>query len=308
MIRLAGYNHSHATVWSKSSVLQDGPDVMFTVADLDQDDDTIEVIASRFFDRKISLYSLRKGPKPEIVFERTIDDNCGAAFSSILANLDNRTDRNRVVVDSGSTVGALRPGDSFSHLLVTSHECGVSVEDDADDTCSLEEGSLFSFKVPEGKYAWKTEPWLRATVASGFKVKGQLGNMISPGAPGFVYTFHAKEDGQKVGQRPLIAVAGDCSESAYLFRPVNLDETSSTRTVDPDAHYKLMCEIDCGGTVGSIGVGYEDFMHAEQESGYAKLYIPSFEKDKILVFALGSGEEHNDTWYGTLQSKVDDGW
>lgn len=36
----------------------------------------------------------------------------------------------------------------------------------------------------------------------------------------------------------------------------------------------------------------------EQESGYAKIYVPCYEKDKILVFAVGSGEDTED----------DDGW
>jgi hypothetical protein len=38
----------------KERVLATGPDVMFTIADLDTDDDTIEVIASQFFDKKVS--------------------------------------------------------------------------------------------------------------------------------------------------------------------------------------------------------------------------------------------------------------
>ena len=60
----------------------------------------------------------------------------------------------------------------------------------------------------------------------------------------------------------------------------------------------MMCEIECGATVGSIGVGYEDFCFAPQQSGYAKIYVPCYEKDKVLVFALGNGEddEPNDGW------------
>ena len=60
-----------------------------------------------------------------------------------------------------------------------------------------------------------------------------------------------------------------------------------------------MCEIQCGSTVGSVGIGYEDLCSVEQESGYAKIYIPCFEKDKIMVFALGSGEDAD---------YDDDGW
>ena len=267
----------------KSHVLVEGPDVMFSIADMDTSDDTVEVIASRFFDRKVTMHSIQRGPEPIVVFERTIDDNCGTAFSSILANLDAvATVDNRAVVDSGSTVETLKTGDFFSHLLVTSHEC--SYKEDSEGGV-IKGGSLFAYRVPDGAGAWKTEPWARTTVASDFTVKGQLNNMINPGAPGFVYTFHAKKDD---GKRPLIAIAGDCADSAYILRPVE-----NAMADDPSAQYSMMCEIECGATVGSIGIGYENFMHNAygQDEDYAKLYIPCYEKDKILVFAMGNGEE-----------------
>jgi hypothetical protein len=259
---------------------------MFSVADMDTTDDTVEIFSSHFFDRKVTMHSIKRGPKPRIVLERVIDDSCGAAFSSVLANLDVSTEEatyNRAVVDSGSTVETLQAGDSFSHLLVTSHECSFKEGGGEDDVG----GSLFSYRVPKGD--WKTEPWTRTTVASDFTVKGQLTNMINPGAPGFVYTFHAKKN-DAAGKRPLIAIAGDCADSAYILRPVESNE----EVEDPSAQYKLMCEIECGATVGSIGIGYENFMDADQEDDYAKLYIPCYEKDKVLVFAVGSGEEEYD--------------
>ncbi len=102
--------------------------------------------------------------------------------------------------------------------------------------------------------------------------------------------------------RPLIAIAGDCAESAYILRPLddNDDASSSTNNhninhQDPSSNYAMMCEIECGATVGSIGIGYEDFCFAPQQNGYAKLYIPCYEKDKVLVFALGNGEDENDS-------------
>ena len=84
---------------------------MFSVADLDPLDDTIEIIASQFFSKKLSLHSLEIGSDPRIVFRRTIDDRCGAAFSSLLADLDGLAttlDQQNLnqprVFDSGSTV------------------------------------------------------------------------------------------------------------------------------------------------------------------------------------------------------------
>jgi hypothetical protein len=288
-----------------------GPDVMFNVVDMDTTDDTIEVIASQFFDKKVTLHSIKKGPKPAISFSRVIDDRCGAAFGGSFAELDNNCHQEeyRCVIDSGGSSGTVKPGASFSHLLVTSHECNyVAVEADTTATAidtdsayngksiSMDGGSLFSYKVPLGKDGWKTEEWVRTTVASGFKVKGQLWNVINPGAPGFVYTFHAHKNDGQLGKRPLIAVAGDCAESAYIFRPDDSSENDAgddepTVDLDPHAKYSLMCEIKCGATVGSIGIGYEDLCSAEQEPGYVKLYIPCYEKDKILVFALGNGED-----------------
>lgn len=259
-----------------------------------------------------------------------MDERCGAAFSSILADLDNLEaveTPTRQVLDSGSTIPTLKRGDTFSHLLITSHECTLAEDDDnfaermeeegikqyvsevrmgneedssesSTDVSEIDGGSLFSYRVPEGKGAWKTEPWLRSVIATGFRVRGQLGNMINPGAPGFCYTFYPTKDGPKKlkngsPSRPLIGIAGDCAESAYILRPVDSDFG-----LDPTSNYAMMCEIECGSTVGSIGIGYEDFCFAPQQRNYAKIYVPCYENDKVLVFALGNGEDDdpNDGW------------
>jgi hypothetical protein len=280
---------------------------MFSVADLDTEDDTIEVISSQFFGKRVTVHSIRRGPRPRISFERIIDNRCGSAFGSILADLDGCADssrqQHRRVVDSGSTGGSIGIGDAFSHVLVTSHECSYVNTAETDSSSNepkvkagavaSDGGSLFAYRVPEGKSAWKTEPWIRSTVATGFKVNSQLGNMINPGAPGFVYTFHAKKEDIGSNKQPMIAVAGDCAESAYIFRPEILTRGATETIVDASTRYKLMMEIQCGATVGSIGIGYDDFI-AEEESGYAKLYIPCYEKDRVLVFGLGSGEIDED--------------
>lgn len=311
--------HPRNVPW-KVRVLDDGPDVMFSVADLDTSDDTIEVIASQFFSKKLTLHSIQRGPEPKVVFRRTLDGRCGSSFSSIFANLDASAepDTTRIVVDSGSTVPTLKSGDPFSHLLITSHECSFADEGGVETMMTqhfkakdghkgnsrgnvnirteetinasitskhaIDGGSLFSYRVPKGKDAWKTDTWTRSVLATGFRVRSQLGNMINPGAPGFCYTFYPKKD--ETSSRPLIAVAGDCAESAYILRPVDSEEGQ-----DPAASYTMMCQIECGATVGSIGIGYEDFCHAPQQKGYAKIYISCYEIDKVLVFALGNGED-----------------
>jgi hypothetical protein len=310
----------------REHVLEEGPDVMFCVADMDTSDETVEVISSQFFAKRVVLQSIRRGPRPEIVFRRVIDDDCGAAFGCILADLDGGSSSTlsysrRSVVDSGSTVATQKAGDTFSHLLVTSHERNLatakvapassstplSLSDPFEhqvpiDRAGVEGGSLFAYRVPSGKDSWKTEPWLRTTVATGFQVNGQLSNMINPGAPGFVYTFHARESDIGSTSRPLIAVAGDCAESAYVFRPdsesneSSMDPAGEKGVIDKAAQYKLMLEIKCESTVGSIAIGYDEFSPVEQESGFAKIFVPCFEKDKVLVFALGSGDDEDDGW------------
>lgn len=166
-------------------------------------DDTIEVFASQFFNKKLTMHSIRRGPKPEVVFSRTIDGSCGACFSCTLVDLDvmGSVEPLRKVLDDGSTVHTLKTGQYFSHLLISSHECSYSDQSDKEikplnigektkskweaNVDEVDGGSIFAYRVPEGKHAWKNETWQRHIVATGFKVKSQLGNIINPGAPGF---------------------------------------------------------------------------------------------------------------------------
>ena len=315
------------TPW-KLRVLDEGPDVTFSVADLDAEDDTVEIIASQFFSKRLTLHSLQTGADPKIVFRRVIDHGCGSAFSSVLADLDGLADVHRSdvvlprVVDNGSTAATSKEGDAFSHVLVTSHECsyadGVEGRPKSDDSNygadlrqlydgdEIDGGSLFAYRIPKGRGNWKNQPWRRSVVATGFKVQGQLNNMISPGAPGFAYTFFPTLDTTR-WRRPLIGLAGDCAESAYILKPVDVPDDSRDvieEVIDKSAKYDLMCEIKCEATVGSLAVGYEDLHanEADQQSGYAKIYVPCFEKDKVLVFAMGSGVDYEDN------VAEDDGW
>ena len=187
------YSHTCAHIRTTNRVLDEGPDVMFSIADLDPEDDTVEIIASQFFSKQVTLHSLQIGPDPQVVFSRIIDDRCGSAFSSVLADLDGPemmsppTSSIPLVLDNGSTVASLDEGDKFSHLLVTSHECSSasSNANDVDaassvatDQSKTDGGSLFAYRVPTStKGAWKTDPWQRSTIATGFKVESQLSNV-----------------------------------------------------------------------------------------------------------------------------------
>ena len=117
-------------------------------------------------------------------------------------------------------------------------------------------------------------------------------------APGFCYTFFPTKDGddpqrKRTWTRPLIGISGDCAESAYILRPIESSDGG-----DKSTKYTLMCEIKCKSTVGSLAIGYDNFYSevVEQQAGYAKIYVPCYEQDKVLVFALGSGEDIVDDW------------
>jgi hypothetical protein len=86
----------------------------------------------------------------------------------------------------------------------------------------------------------------------------------------------------------------------------NPSSGSVTDGIDKSTEYSLMCEIKCQSTVGSLAIGYDDLYtdndtSYDQQSGYAKIYVPCYEQDKVLVFSMGSGEDE------TFLSK-DDGW
>jgi len=71
--------------------------------------------------------------------------------------------------------------------------------------------------------------WTRTTLATGFSVK-RAG--INPGAPGFVYPFYPHKSMRRASHPPHLLVAGDCSDAAYIFRPVR-SETKSDAIFGP---------------------------------------------------------------------------
>jgi len=283
------------TPW-KTRVLTEGPDVMFAVADLEGEEGTVEVIASQFFTQEVSVHSIKlgspEGPSanpetpstlPEVVFSRTIDSSCGYAYSSVLCDL--KTSPRGTAVDDGST--APRVSDCATHVVVSTHEetyeyretpppSGISHQHpvntpETPESANPNGGSVFAYEIPKD---WKTDTWKRSTIAGGFKCKSPLS--IRPGAPGFVYLFNpAGVSTTNTGGRPYIALAGDGTESAYIYRPTLGGECWD---------YELMFEIEAGGTVGSMAVEYGEFAGAEE--GCAKIFVASYERDKIFAFAF----------------------
>jgi hypothetical protein len=117
-------------------------------------------------------------------------------------------------------------------------------------------------------------------VATGFQVR--TWGQINPGAPGFAYVFHPHAAMRAAGRRPYILLAGDCSHAAYIYRPVEGWEGD-------DVRYELFTEVNCGGTVGSLAVGHRPLFGeggSEGEAGWAKIFIPNFDSDKVYVFSF----------------------
>ncbi|CAN0182141.1 unnamed protein product [Ectocarpus sp. 6 AP-2014] len=130
-------------------------------------------------------------------------------------------------------------------------------------------GSLVAYEIPED---WRMLPrfypapgWLRATLASGFRVRGIS---INPGTPGFPYLFHPHRS-MEGKQPPYIAIAGDCSQSAYILRPAPAASASAGTAAGggPETKgaweqeaaplgYEIACAIEVPGTVGSLAVSY----------------------------------------------------
>ena len=173
-------------------ILDEGPDVTFSVADLDAEDGTIEVIASHFLGECVSLHFIKLGKEtnnhiPRLLFCQVLDDNCGTLFRSLLANLNNNcsgvSDCNQsFVIDSDSTRKTLKMSDKLSHLLVMIHECTSSeVSNEAEDENHIsneksknnrkqeivnydmyekpikpDNGSLFTYEITT---LWKTDMW-----------------------------------------------------------------------------------------------------------------------------------------------------
>lgn len=297
---------------------------------MDTSDTSIEVIACQFFGRKLTIHSIdiNADKLPKVIYRRILDDRCGASYAATVAQLQsegyersesddhNRQQTRPVVIDCGSPRTTIQPGNAFSHILVTTHECkfedqpsqqlyehhrgtttnnlGSSKSSPIEmgwETSNTDGGSLFAYQIP--KSCWKTQEWKRTIVATGFKVRGQLGNMINPGAPGFVYTFFPQRSStnlQRGQQRPWIGISGDCAEAAYILRPRVPTTSKGNGTFADVTEFELLCEISCGATIGSLAIGYDNFCDLPQQQDYAKIYIPCYEKDKILVFALGDGK------------------
>ena len=98
-------------------------------------------------------------------------------------------------------------------------------------------GAVFVYEIPSDL----SSSWTRHTLASSFDV---LQKGFKQAAPGGAVAF---QPSSKQKSKPLIALAGDGSQKAYLLKP---------KSEDPkNWDYELTLLHDCKCTVGGLAVG-----------------------------------------------------
>lgn len=125
-------------------------------------------------------------------------------------------------------------------------------------------------------------------------------------------------------QPPHIAVAGDCSQSAYIFRPAAAPaatEEEAKGSWEQEAaplSYEIACSIEVPGTVGSLAVSYGPLLGGAavttvtgEEEGTPPLAEGMFDSAGPLPSSSASssspeGEEDDDL--RLTQEERGDGW
>lgn len=140
-------------------------------------------------------------------------------------------------------------GDGVLDILATNHD-------------GKGKGSVFAYEVPKSV----ADPWARHVLATDFPV---LQKGIGQAAPGAAEAFYAnKGDSGK----PMIVVAGDASQKAYVLTP-----NSSSAA---DWSFTKNIVHDCGCTVGGIAVGDAD------QNGKTELYIPCYDAGYLVTYSF----------------------
>jgi len=170
-----------------------------------------------------------------LIYRTVIDNSIGPVYRAELASLN---------------------ADGGRQLLVTNHIDDVT------------KSAVFAYDIPEDP----TQKWTRYTLATGFPVteKG-----LNQAAPGFAYACHPFVHSQAQDERPLILVAGDDSQSAYLLTP-----SSNT-----PFEYGMETVVKTGGTVGSILV--TDDLNGD---GLREFLVADYDENKVFVYSFTADE------------------
>jgi hypothetical protein len=140
-------------------------------------------------------------------------------------------------------------------LLVTNHV------DNATDGGSPQSG-VWAYEAPAAPHPLTdAAAWTRHTLASGFAVREWGPNQAAPGA------FKAFQPCAGAQQKPVVVLAGDGDQRAYLLTPASADPSDWT--------YTLSELVDCQGTVGQPAVGDAD------GDGCVEILVPCYDSGVV---------------------------
>ena len=224
--------YTKGQAWEEHHIT-DGPSVHFTIAELDGDNSTIEIIACEFFDNRISLIVINRNGGG-LISRRVFDDTLGPAYMSQVVDLN---------------------GDGKLDILATNHE-----KKEADS-------HVYAYEIPEPSQ-WATAEFKRHVIASNFKpVKSMF---VPQMAPGFAYAmFPHKETANTKGARPHIVIAGDGDFSAWMMTPVGgVGSFEFDKTLIKEEK-GTVGSIALGDVTGN---GFMDVLIPNYDKGYIELW------------------------------------
>lgn len=208
-------------------VIAEGPDVFFEFINVN-DDEIPEIVAAEFFTNQqvTLLYTTTTWADSSNIFTVVIDDTIDNAFDVKVVDLDL---------------------DGFDEIVATNHE--------SDPTKS----AVIAYEIPKN---WKSDPWPRHVLATGFVVTEGGFNQATPGS---AWPFYPA---LKANTRPWIFIDGDGSQKAYQLRPID----------GKRFEYELTIVVDTGATVGAVALADVD------GDGFTEVFIPAYDTGLVYVY------------------------
>uniref|UniRef100_A0A7S3DB35 FG-GAP repeat protein n=1 Tax=Palpitomonas bilix TaxID=652834 RepID=A0A7S3DB35_9EUKA len=215
--------------------ITDGPDILFSTKV--GSDGNIYVFAPQFFTKKLGLYVV--SPKTgTIVDSKIIDPNLGPGYCVNFLDVN---------------------GDGVEDLVASNHQGDGS-------------GGIFAYDLPQDG-AYLNGSYARHTLNSGFPVRESGIGQAAPGIIDF-QPVPGSGKGLRTSTRPLLFVAGDGSESAYILTPSG-GKGSYT--------YEKSLEVNGHGTVGILNA-------MQRDDGAYEILIPNYDGGNIFSVTLSQIE------------------
>jgi len=195
----------------KEVVLAEGPDVAFTLRDIDGDGKT-EVVAAQYFTaQQLSVWycnaeSWAKCAADQSLVKTVVIDDDGVPFFNVQFDMDLN-------------------GDGKVDLLATTNTANGK-------------GSVIAYEVPAD---FKSDKWPKFRLATGYKPTKAF--LPGRGSPGTAHAFHIKTDAGG-NSKPSIIVSADDGGYVDLLRPVSADSHDWTY-----ARERVVNSTDTIGTI-----------------------------------------------------------